>query len=230
MSTASPREAREVPAGVVRLLQRAVGAMGARRTEDAAVGPGVLDSVEAMAAALAETGWVRQVPSGAWAYRADPSWTVQSAAHEPIVGIFTSGELERLLHLTAALHALIESGRVGAMRAGRAQHGWSTWSNARVRLSLYEGEEQRVNTHLVPGLVQLHIQRVDSPVHKPALDPQLARRLARDGSALTRWYLAGEDELPEDVVAVLAADREASVVAALDANAGRRERLARGQL
>ncbi|GAB3599037.1 hypothetical protein GCM10027586_01460 [Kineococcus gypseus] len=228
MSTTTPvGQAREVPTGVAQLLQCAVGARG---TEDAAVGPGVLDSVEAMTTALAETGWVRQVPSGAWSYGADPSWTVQSAGHHPNLGIFTSGELERLLHLTGALHALIESGRVGAVQAGRALHGWSTWSNARVRLSLYEDEEHRVNRHLVPGLLQLHIERVDSPVHGRTLDPHLARRLARHGSMIERWYLAGEDELPEDVLTVLAADEDASVVAALDASAGRRERVARGEL
>ncbi len=90
-------------------------------------------------------------------------------------------------------------------------------------LSLYVGEQHRENRHRVPALLVLDVQRADTPHEGLAADPERARRLAREGSAITRWYLAGEDHLPEDVVVLLAADEDPAVVAASEADEGRRD-------
>ncbi|NAZ75976.1 hypothetical protein GTQ99_11210 [Kineococcus sp. T13] len=214
MSTPT-REVPDVPEAVLLLLERAVG------------GDLLGGGVEAMAAALAATGWVRGVGSGSWSCAADPSWSVQSAGLAPGLSVVCTGGPADLLHLTGALRALLDSGRAGAVRPGEPDPDWRTWSAGRageeVVLLLHVGEEHRVNRHLVPALLVLEVERADTPHAGLAPDPERARRLAREGSATTRWYLAGEDHLPEDVVALLAADEDPAVVAALEAGAGRRD-------
>ena len=218
MSTAT--QTHEVPDGVLLLLQHAIGA-------------DLLDDVEAMAGALIETGWVRLTGSGSWSYAADTSWTVQSADHDPSLSIFAQGEdehdHEHLLHLADALRASIDSGQVGAVQPGEADPDWSTWTGGHVVLMLNVTPQRQLGKHRLPALLQLAIERAGAPFARPALDLQRARRLARGGSPIARWYLAGEDRLPEDVVALLAVDEDAAVVAALDANEGQR-RVARGEL
>ncbi|PPK92659.1 hypothetical protein CLV92_11388 [Kineococcus xinjiangensis] len=217
MTTAA--QSHEVPHGVLLLLQRATGA-------------GLLSSAEAMAAALTEAGWVRGATSGSWSYNADASWTVESADHAPNLSIFTHGddeqEYEQLLHLADALHAVIDSGQAGAVQPGAPDPDWSTWSGGDVVLSLNVTPQRQLGKHRLPALLQLAIERADTPSEGLTPDPQRARSLAREGSPITRWYLAGEDHLPDDVVALLGADEDAAVVAALDANEGQR-RLARGE-
>ncbi|GAA4975542.1 hypothetical protein [Kineococcus glutinatus] len=202
------------------LLQRAVGA-------------GLLSSVETMVTALTEAGWVRGTTSGSWSYAVDPSWTVESSDHAPHLSIFTQGEDEheyqRLLHLADALRALIGSGQVGAVQPGCPDPDWSTWSGGDVVLSLNAGPQRRLGKHRLPALLHLAIERADTPSEGLSLDLQRAQRLAREGSPIDRWYLPGDDLLPDDVVALLAADPDPAVVAALYANAGQR-RVARGAL
>ena len=216
--TAAPH-IHDVPEVVLLLLRHAVGA-------------DLLTSTESMAAALTASGWVREVGSGSWSCAADPRWSVQSAGHPPGLSVFCTGDPQHLAHLTRALHALLDSGgveglRVGAVQPGEADPGWRTWSTGRpgeqVILLLHVGEQHRVNEHQVPALLILEVERADTPHEGLPPDPERARRLAREGSATTRWYLAGEDHLPEDVVDLLAADEDPAVVAALEANEGRRD-------
>ncbi|GAB3272416.1 hypothetical protein GCM10027586_21330 [Kineococcus gypseus] len=202
----------EIPQGVLLLLQRATGA-------------GLLSSIEAMAAALTETGWVRGTTSGSWSYAADASWTVESADHAPSLSIFTQGneqqEYERLLHLAGALRALIDAGEVGAVQPGEPDPDWSSWSGADVVLMLNVTPQRQLDElgrYRLPALLHLAVERADTPSEGLPFDLSRAYRLARQGSPIARWYLAGEDLLPEDVVALLAADEDPAVVAALDAN------------
>ncbi|WP_041292353.1 hypothetical protein [Kineococcus radiotolerans] len=213
----------EVPAGVLLLLQRATGT-------------GLLSSVEAMATALTETGWVRGTTSGSWSHATDTSWTVESGDHAPNLSIFTHGDDEhahqRLLHLASALRALIDSGQAGAVQPGEADPDWSTWSGTDAVLSLNVTPQRQLDElgkYRLPALLQLAIERGDTPSERLPLDLQRAHRLAREGSPIARWYLAGDDRLPDDVVALLAADEDSAVVAALEANEGQR-RVARGEL
>ena len=201
----APTHTGHVPEGILLLLQRATG-------------DGLLHDAETMAAALADTGWVRQTSSGSWSYEADASWTVQSTDHAPHVSLFTHGEHQHLLHLADALRALLTSGQVGPVQPGEPDPDWSTWTGADVVISLNVTPQRELGKHLVPAVLQLALERADTPTEGLPPDPERTRRLAREGSPLTRWYLAGHDHLPEDVVALLAADADAAVVAALDAN------------
>ena len=210
MTTAA--QTHEVPPGVRLLLQRATGT-------------GRLSSVEAMAAALTGTGWGRGTTSGSWCYAADASWTVESGGHPPNLSIFTQGEGEheyqRLLHLGGALRSLIDSGQVGAVQRGEPDPDWSTWSGGNVVLSLNVAPQRRLGErgeHLLPALLHLAVERADTPSEGLPFDLPRARRLVQEGSPIARWYLAGEDLLPDDVAALLATDEDPAVVAALDAN------------
>ena len=78
-------------------------------------------------------------------------------------------------------------------------------------------------------MMQLAVEQADAPVEGAPRDPQSACRIAAEGSTIARWYLAGEDHLPDDVIAVLAAGEDESVIAALEINEERR-RIARGDL
>ncbi|NIZ90351.1 hypothetical protein [Kineococcus rubinsiae] len=212
MTTAS--KTHWVPDSVLELAKRAV-------SDD------LLSSAEAMAAALVESGWVRRTGSGSWSCTADASWTVESSDHAPNLSISSTGEDDHLFHLAAALRALIESGQVEVLQPGQPDPDWNTWSGGQVVLTLYTAAERRLGKHQVRALMQLAIERADTPSDGLRPDPQRARHLAQEGSPITRWYLASDDHLPQDVVGLLAADEDSAVVAALGANEGQR-RIARG--
>jgi hypothetical protein len=204
-----PVQISSLPRGVVLLLQSAVRG-------DQLIG------ADAMAGALQDAGWVRQEGSGSWFCSAEPAWTVESSAHPPHVSIFPQGDYEALVLLAAAVRTLLESGQVGALLAGEPDLGWSIWSGTDVVVSLIVGPEHRVGDNVIPALLQLALDRPDTPRWGPRLDPARARRLAEEGSPVARWYLAGESHLPDDVVDLLARDDDATVVAALAANEGQR--------
>ena len=201
----APTQTAQVPEGVLLLLQ-------------AATSGGLLRDVETMAAALTDTGWVRQTSSGSWSYAADASWTVQSSDHAPHVSLFTHGEHQHLLHLADALRALLAFGQAGPLQPGEPDPDWSTWTGADVVVFLNVTPQRELGKYLIPAVLQLAPERADTPAEGLPPDPERARRLAREGSPLTRWYLAGHDHLPQDVVAPLAADADAAVIAALNAN------------
>lgn len=206
----------QVPGGVESLLQRAV------RGE-------ALGSVEAMAMALTQTGWERNDASGSWILAADTSWTVESAAHPPSLSVFVRGSDEEQVEATTALHALLDAGRAGPLSRAAPAGSWSRWIGGGVEISVSLSHQSWLGGRRVPAMMQLAVEPVDAPVDGATPDPQFARRIAADGSAVARWYLAGEDHLPDDIVATLAADEDESVVAALEINEEQRQ-IARGQL
>jgi len=194
-----------LPVGVVGLLQRAV------QSE-------VLGSVESMALVLSETGWARGLRSGSWSYGADPSWSVESAGHPPALSIFVrdnDGQQERW---TESLHALLNSGRVGPLRRAEPVWSWSRWFAGDVEISVSLSPQSWHGAHRIPAMMQLAVERADAPPEGLVPDPQSARRTATEGSAIARWYLAGEDTLPDEVVEMLAADDDPSVVTAVQMN------------
>lgn len=140
----------------------------------------------------------------------------------PDLSIFSAGEDEHLLHVAGALRTLMGSARVVAMRPGEPDPEVGRWFGGEVVFSLYASTQRRMGKHPVPGVVQLGIERADTPSEGLAVDRQRARRLAREGSPIDRWYLASHVHLPQDVEAVLAADEDADVVAALNDNKARR--------
>jgi hypothetical protein len=194
-----------LPVGVVGLLQRAV------QSE-------VLVTVESMALVLSETGWARGLRSGSWSYGADPSWSVESAGHPPALSIFVRGNDGQQERWTESLHALLNSGRVGPLRRAEPVWSWSRWFAGDVEISVSLSPQSWHGAHRIPAMMQLAVERADAPPEGLAPDPQSARRTATEGSAIARWYLAGEDTLPDEVVEMLAADDDPSVVTAVQMN------------
>lgn len=206
----------QVPVGVVSLLQRAVSGEALAR-------------VESMALALTETGWVRGRQSGSWSSAADASWTVESGGHPPSLSIFVRGSDGKQEEATDALRDLLDDGRAGLLSRAAPAWSWSRWLGGGVEVSLSLSRQSWLGSRRVPAMMQLAVERADAPVEGAAPDAQSARRIAADGSAVARWYLAGQDHLPDDVVATLAADDNPSVVTALELNDEPR-RIARGEL
>jgi len=194
-----------LPVGVVGLLQRAV------QSE-------VLVTVESTALVLSETGWARGLRSGSWSYGADPSWSVESAGHPPALSIFVRGNDGQQERWTESLHALLNSGRVGPLRRAEPVWSWSRWFAGDVEISVSLSPQSWHGAHRIPAMMQLAVERADAPPEGLAPDPQSARRTATEGSAIARWYLAGEDTLPDEVVEMLAADDDPSVVTAVQMN------------
>ncbi|NAZ76067.1 hypothetical protein GTQ99_11685 [Kineococcus sp. T13] len=205
----------DVPDGVLQLLRSALRG-------------DLLTDVEAMATALHEAGWTPCTHGGSWTHGNDPAWSVQSSDHAPNVSIFAEGDHQVLLQRAAALRTLIDSGQVGPAQAGDPDPDWVTWSGGEVVLSLNVSPRRSLGGHVVPAVLQLAAERADTPSEGLAPDPERARQLAREGSPIARWYLAGQDVLPDDVVAVLAADADPAVRAALAANEQQRQ-FTRGQ-
>jgi len=198
-----------LPSGVVELLRCAAHSE-------------VLGSVESMALVLSETGWARGLRSGSWSYVADPSWSVESAGHPPSLSIFVRGSDAQQERWAASLHDLLDSGHLGPLSRAKALWSWSRWFAGGVEFSVNLSPESWHGAHRIPAMMQLAVERADAPAEGLAPDPQCARRRAAEGSAIARWYLAGEDTLPDDVVEMLAADDDPSVVTAVQMNEGQR--------
>lgn len=194
-----------LPVGVEGLLQRAV------QSE-------VLGSVESMALVLSETGWARGLRSGSWSYVVDPLWSVESAGHPPALSIFVRGSDALQERWTASLHALLNSGQMGPLCRAEARWSWNRWFAGDIEISVSLSRQKWLGPHRVPAMMQLAVERADAPPEGLAPDPECARRRATEGSSTARWYLAGEDILPDDVVELLAADDDPSVVVALQLN------------
>jgi len=214
-STQASEVPHDVPLGVLRLLQSALRG-------------DLLSDVEAMATALHEAGWAPSTRSGSWAHLNDRSWSVESSDHALNVSIFAQGDHDAVLQRAAALRTLIDSGEAGPARPGDLDPDWMTWSDNRVVISMNVSPPRLLGARIVPATLQLALERADTPSEGLPPEPERARRLARDGSPMVRWYLAGEDVLPDDVVAVLAADDDPAVRAALAANEQQR-RFIRGE-
>ena len=205
-----------IPVGVVSLLRRAV--LGA-----------ALESVETMALALAETGWVCGRTSGSWCAAADPSWTVESGGHPPSLSVFVRGSGEVQEQATDALHALLTAGRAGHLSRAAPAWSWSRWIGGNVEISMSLSHESWLGARRVPAMMQLAVERADAPAEGLPTDPQTARHITAHGSAIARWYLAGQERLPDDAVALLVADEDPSVAMAVKLNEEHR-RLAQGEL
>lgn len=70
--------------------------------------------------------------------------------------------------------------------------------------------------HRSPPHLHFQIERLDTPAEGLPADPDRARRIATSGSPVARWYLAGEADLPEDVIDTLRHDSDPAVVAAIE--------------
>ena len=217
--TGSTREG-DVPEDVVALLHAAV------RGE-------LLTDADGMAAVLTAAGWVRGAPGGSWACAADAAWTVESVDRPPGVAVFTYGWDDAVARAGQRLRARLDAGEAG-LRPDDAEVGGGSWRAGEVVVVLLVERQRWFGSRLVPATLQLAVERTGAAapaelsvdVSAQAAAAQ-ARRVAREGSAVARWYLAADATLPDDVVDLLARDDDPRVVVALAEGAAQRE-LARG--
>lgn len=182
----------------------------------------LLTDVDALAGVLSATGWVREVGSGSWTCRSDPAWSVQSSGFVPSVSIFAAGDHDLLLQAAATVAAWMGSGAAGGSQPGAPDPDWRTWTGEHVVVSLTVGPPRPLGGQLVPATLHLALERPTAPAGELPLSPDDAHRLRREGTPVARWYLAGVDEIPDDVVALLADDEDPAVVAAVAENAEHR--------
>ncbi|NAZ80947.1 hypothetical protein GTR02_03845 [Kineococcus sp. R8] len=194
----------------------------------AAVRGDLLTDADGMAAALRDAGWRPAAAGGTWTCAADPSWAVESVDHPPTASVLLSGWDHPVARAATGLRALLDAGEGGFAPDGDGRR----WSGGHATVLLRLARQEWVGSRLAPALVQLDLTSPAGPA--PAADVAAprpaaqARRTARDGTPVARWYLAADPDLPDDVVAVLARDADPAVVAALAAAEPLR-RLVRGE-
>ncbi|MDH6238388.1 hypothetical protein [Cryobacterium sp. CG_9.6] len=94
---------------------------------------------------------------------------------------------------------------------------WVTWHGGEATVSINVQPAQQPGRVRVPAHLQFAIERIDTPSEGLPRDDERALRVARTGSPVARWYLAGEDDLPDDIVELLRHDEDPAVSAAVDA-------------
>lgn len=195
---------RIVPDGVISVVRKAITG-------------GLLSSVESLGAGLTEDGWTRATEPGLWRYTTDPSWAIVSGSHAPNVSVFLSGQDEVVLSVADRLRDRLDRGDAGELHRTIHDPHWTVWAGGEVVVSLNATSARKHDQFVVGAMVQLAIERSDTPAEGLPPDPQRARRIARSGTPLQRWYLAGERDLPDDVVALLRDDEDPDVSAAMNA-------------
>jgi len=123
-------------------------------------------------------------------------------------------------HLTASVQQGLTTG-------GTDDLGVRTWQGAAVEVELSLDPTRTVDlphkTIEMPCTLHLAVARRDVPRGGQALDQVRSHRVAREGTPLQRWNLAGQEDLPDDVVQALALDTDPAVVAALGAGSRQRQ-------
>ncbi|MDF2990355.1 MAG: hypothetical protein K0S37_869 [Microbacterium sp.] len=207
---------------------------------DAADADTLLSDAESLAEGLAGAGWTPEVESGR--FGAD-EWDLLSSAWAPNVSVFfEGGEVE--VRARAQAMASVLSARPERWVFRTDGDDWSSWTlddprwsegdvmaadplewhGSGVVVSLYVRPEVQPGKVLAPANLHLAIERADTPPEGLPPDDDRARRVLREGSVVDRWYLAGEHDLPGDVIAALEADPDSRVRAAAESERWYRER------
>ncbi|MEV7758178.1 hypothetical protein AB0O16_13575 [Microbacterium sp. NPDC089180] len=187
----------------------------------------LLRDADALADTLADAGWAPDVESGR--FSAD-GWDVVSSAWPPNVSVFRDGELldvrRDALSIVATLHA--EPHRWVFDTEGPDWSGWSAddprWDDEPVDWLLWRGQGVVVQLFTAPAMtagpgtlpphLHLAIEREDSPSEGLPRDEARDRRVASEGSVVERWFLVGEHDLPDEMLAALEGDPDQRVSAA----------------
>lgn len=193
-----------VPNGVLELARLAV-------YED------LLSSIDSLAVGLTRSGWIRETAPGLWRHRTAPGWSIGSTDHAPNASIFFFGSDDAVSDAEKQIQDALDSGVVGDLRRTIEDAHWTIWSGGEVTISLNAEPARRDERHVVTAILQLAIERDDTPSEGLPPDPERTHRIARAGSSLQRRYLAAERDLPDDVVALLRQDQDPAVSAAIEA-------------
>lgn len=190
---------------------------------------------ESLAAGLTDAGWTPEVESGRFSAE---GWDLLSSAWAPSVSVFFDGDTasvrERALAVASALRAMTTEFRtegpdwstwtVDDKRWNTEEIDWLQGAGRGVVVSLYTAGETSLGPHSLPAHLHLSIARADTPSEGLPRDDDRSRRVLREGSVIDRWFLAGERELPDDVIAALEDDPDSRVRAAADSERWYRER------
>lgn len=209
----------------------------------------LLADVDSLAGGIEAAGWVRAVGGGWWVCPGEPAWSLLSSDYAPNLAVFFVDEdPATVFAIGQAIARRLDRPDEGLTRHG-LDPGWPSWSHDDVRWAewdglgadwvMWDGGPARFSLNVrpsyQPGRVRdppnLHfqIERIDTPPEGLPVDVKRARRIAQSGSPTARWYLAGELELPEDVIDALRQDREVAVVAAIEAGEEMRRAYAAGK-
>jgi hypothetical protein len=200
----------------------------------------LLRDAESLASGLTDAGWMPDVESGRFA--AD-DWDLLSSAWEPNVSVFFEGDEDDVRRRAQAVASLLSS-RSERWRFDTDGDDWSGWTLDDVRwthgdwmavhplewrgggvvVSLSVRPDHQPGKVRAPANLHIGIDRVDAPADGVPRDDERARRVLREGSVIDRWYLTGELELPDDVVAALENDPDSRVRAAAESERWYRER------
>lgn len=201
----------------------------------AAVSGSLLSDADSLAAGNEAANWVRSVRGGEWLFPDMPNWLLLSSDHVPNLSVFFNDE---------DVSTVIAAGQELARRLDQEESlirhgsdpGWSDWSPSDQRWAewddplpdwlMWDGGPARVSLNVVPARQLTHvrvrpnlhfaIERLDTPPEGFPVDNDRARRIARSGSPVARWYLAGQPVLPDDVVEMLRNDEDPAVAAAVE--------------
>lgn len=196
----------------------------------------MLRDAEHLAAGLSEAGWTPEVESGR--FGAD-GWDVLSSAWAPSVSVFLDGSERSVREAALAVAAAMKAEphrwtfdsegpdwstwSVDDERWGSDDIDWLVWEGTGVSVTLFTAGETPAGPGTLPAHLQLSIGRVDTPSEGLPRDDDRARSVLREGSVVDRWYLAGERDLPADVVEALENDPDPRVRAAAESERWIRE-------
>lgn len=200
-----------------------------------AAGGKLLSDVDSLAAGIESAGWVRAVDGGHWYCPGEPAWSLLSSDHAPNLAVFLTDEDAAPVFTTGQELARRLDQEEGLRRRG-SDPGWPSWSREDPRWAewtglgadwvMWDGGPARISLNVQPAYqpgrhrspphLHFQIERLDTPPEGLPADPERARRIIGSGSPMARWYLAGEVDLPEDVIDALRHDMDAAVVAAVE--------------
>ncbi|MHA7220302.1 hypothetical protein ACX80L_15620 [Arthrobacter sp. MDT1-48-3] len=200
-----------------------------------AVSNDLLSDADSLAAGIEAAGWVRAVDGGHWYYPDEPSWSLLSSDHAPNLAVFlteedasvvftTGQELARRLDQNEDLHQ--HESRPGWPTWSPDDARWAEWTGLGPDWVMWDGGPARISLNVQPAYqpgrhrspphLHFQIERLDTPTEGLPTNFGRARHVAASGSPVARWYLAGEVDLPEDVIDALQRDSDPAVVAAIE--------------
>ncbi|WP_127476932.1 hypothetical protein [Microbacterium sulfonylureivorans] len=169
---------RLVPDGVLSVVRKAVTG-------------GLLSNVESLAAGLTDDGWARATEPGLWRFMTDPSWAIVSGSHAPNVSVFLSAQDQVVLNVADRLRDQLDRGEAGNLQRTIQDSDWTIWAGEDVVVSLNATLARQHDQFTVGAMMQLAMERKDTPAEGLPRDPELARRIA-----LTRTPLRAGISLP----------------------------------
>lgn len=200
----------------------------------------LLRDVESLAEGLGAAGWVRGLQGGRWRWASDASWDARSVGVDPALSLFFFGSAENVYPAAQDLVARFKArglrrqgvdaswmtwtGRGCPVSPTSGYHSdWVLWNGRHAALSLNVRPVDRADPHPLPVYLNLRIERTDVLPASTGLMSVDAGLVAREGSDLARWYLAGDPSLSPVLLNLLRRDPDAAVAAAARAEVRRRQ-------